>query len=57
MQIKCAWCEAIGRNGDLGEKPPYENRETTHSICRAHAAALRAKIARMRTRAQEEVKP
>lgn len=57
MQIKCAWCEAIGRNGDLGEKPPYENRETTHSICRAHAAALRAKIARMRTRAQEEVQP
>lgn len=28
MKIQCAWCKK-----DMGEKPPYEDPATTHSIC------------------------
>ena len=28
MQIVCAWC---GKT--MGEKPPYENKGVTHTIC------------------------
>lgn len=28
MIIKCAWC-----GKDMGEKPPYEDKSVTHSIC------------------------
>jgi len=28
MIIKCAWCGKY-----LGEKPPYEDKSVTHSIC------------------------
>jgi len=28
MKVKCAWC---GR--DMGEKPPYDNKEVSHTIC------------------------
>jgi len=28
MRIVCAWCKK-----DMGEKPPYEDKGTTHSIC------------------------
>lgn len=28
MKIQCAWC-----GKDMGEKPPYEDKSITHSIC------------------------
>ncbi|MFA5401242.1 MAG: hypothetical protein WC359_12415 [Dehalococcoidia bacterium] len=28
MIVKCAWCSK-----EMGEKPPYENKEVTHGIC------------------------
>ncbi len=28
MKIVCAWC-----GKEMGEKPPLNNKETTHSIC------------------------
>jgi len=28
MIIKCAWCRK-----DMGEKPPYEDKSITHTIC------------------------
>jgi len=29
MKIVCAWCGKL-----LGEKPPYKDKSTTHSICK-----------------------
>ena len=28
MRVQCAWC-----GKDMGEKPPYDDPSTTHSIC------------------------
>lgn len=28
MYVKCAWC-----GKDLGQKPPFDNKSISHSIC------------------------
>ena len=33
MKVLCAWCVNEGRSGDMGEKPPYDDRRVTHGMC------------------------
>lgn len=48
MLIRCSWCLAEGKSGDMGEKPPLEDTSISHGICERHAAALHAEIARLK---------
>lgn len=36
MQVICAWCRREGRPALLGEKPPFDDRSETHSVCERH---------------------
>jgi len=40
MKIVCSWCRQEGLPGLVGEKPPLDDPEETHGICRRHARAL-----------------
>lgn len=44
MVIVCSWCKKDGRNGVVGEKPPFEDRRHTHGICEKHAALARSEL-------------
>lgn len=44
MIIQCAYCEAEGKDGFMGTKPPLYDRSVTHSICPAHLKKELAKI-------------
>lgn len=45
MKIVCAWC-----GKDLGEKPPLEDKETTHGICEECAAKFKESIGEQKDR-------
>ncbi len=42
MRVVCAWCQAEGRPGALGEKPPLDEPGETHGICWQHRIRLLA---------------
>lgn len=40
MKIVCAWCEAEGVSGDMGDALPLEDERVSHSICERHMADM-----------------
>lgn len=40
MKVLCAWCRREGKPGDLGEREPLEDPESTHGICADHTEQL-----------------
>jgi hypothetical protein len=40
VRILCAWCCREGEPGDLGEREPLDNPDTTHGICLRHKAQV-----------------
>jgi len=50
MQVICAWCEREGKQTIIGEVELYDQRMTSHGICRHHQKVLLKQIKQLPNR-------
>lgn len=55
MICLCAWCLKEGKSDAdslIGERPPLDDRRTTHGICDQHRKAVEERVAQLKKDAQ-----